>query len=66
MNVGDYVSYYPSSGGHKQAKIVGFSERNGVKIVYVDILHPCGHIVTVPKTSIMAQGELLGQIEIAA
>lgn len=66
MNVGDYVSYFPSKGGHKQAKIIGFGERNNVKIVYVDIQNPCGHIVTVPMSSIMEQGELLGQIEIAA
>lgn len=66
MNVGDYVSYYPSSGGHKQAKIIGFAERNNVKIVYVDIRNPCGHIVTVPMSSIKDQGELFPRLDIAA
>ena len=64
MNVGDVVSYHTVS-GHKPARIVGFAERNGVKIVYVDIRHPSGHICTVPRTSLTIQGDLFGTVQIA-
>lgn len=64
MNVGDVVSYHTVA-GHKPARIVGFAERDGVKIVYVDIRHPNGHICTVPRTSLTVQGDLFGDPDIA-
>lgn len=64
MNVGDVVSYHTAS-GHKPARIVGFADKRGAKIVYVDIRHPSGHICTVPRTSLTVQGDLFGDPEIA-
>lgn len=46
--------------------MIGFAERNGVKIVFIDIGNPSGKVATVPYSSLSVQGDLFGEIEIPA
>ena len=59
ISVGDIVSYHTSSGA-RPARVIGFGMKDKVMVVYVDIRHPQGHIVTVPRSSLMAQDDLFG------
>ena len=64
MNIGQLVNWHPSSGGHKPARVIGFGEKNRVKIVYVDLGHPNGHVTSVPRSSLTIQGDLFEAIKV--
>ena len=64
FEIGQRVAYHPSAGGHGPAQVLGFAERNGVKIVFIDIGNPSGKVATVPYLSLISQGDLFGEIEI--
>lgn len=66
FELGQRVAYHPSAGGHRPAQVIGFAERNGVKIVFIDIGNPSGKVATVPYSSLSVQGDLFGEIEIPA
>lgn len=64
FEIGQRVSYHQSAGGHRPAQVIGFANRNGVKIVFIDIGNPSGKVATVPYLSLSSQGDLFGEIEI--